>query len=199
MSSLLDLLSSELSQSTVQQVISSQLGTDPATTQKAIGAALPMLMGALGRNATTNDGAQALSSALRRDHDGSILNDLAGSLGNQSVLNDGQAILGHVLGGKRGTIEGALGSATGMDTNQVGQLLAMLAPVVLGQLGKTQQQGGLDANALAGLLGGERQAAESQLGGFASLLDMDGDGSIVDDVMNIGTQVLGGLFGGRKQ
>lgn len=198
MSSILDLLGSELGQSTIQQVIGNQLGTDSETTQKAIGAALPILMGALGRNAATPEGAKALSNALSRDHDGSILTNLTGALGSQNVMDDGQAILGHVLGGKRDTIESALGSATGMDSGQVGQLMAMLAPVVLGQLGKTQRESGLDAGALAGLLGGERKAAESQLGGFASLLDMDGDGSIVDDVVNIGSKVLGGLFGGRK-
>ena len=198
MSSILDLLGSELGQSAIQQVIGSQLGTDSETTQQAIGAALPMLMGALGRNAATPEGAEALAGALNRDHDGSILGDLAGTLGNADTANAGSAILGHVLGGQQGTIENALGQATGMDAGSAGQLMAMLAPIVMGQLGKTQSEGGLDADALAGLLGSEREAATSQLGGMASLLDMDGDGSIVDDVMNIGSQVLGGLFGGKK-
>ncbi|MBV7335992.1 DUF937 domain-containing protein [Chloroflexi bacterium TSY] len=198
MSSILDLLDGELGQSAVQQVIGGQLGADSATTQKAIGAALPMLIGALGRNSATTEGAEALSSALSKKHNGSILDDLQGALGNADVLRDGSAILGHVLGGRQGNIESALERATGLDSGAAGQLLSMLAPIVLGQLGKTQRENGLDANGLAGLLGGEQTGADSALGGMAQLLDMDGDGNITDDMLNLGSKLIGGLFGSRN-
>ena len=196
MSSLLDMLSGQLGQEAVRQV-SRQLGADEETTQQAIGAALPMLVGALDRNASSTDGAEALSRALQRDHDGSILDDLSTQIANPETAQTGAAILGHVLGGKQGNVETGISRTTGLDQGSTGQLLAMLAPVVLGALGKQQRSQGLDAGALAGLLGNERQATESSLGGLSQLLDMDGDGEVTDDILNMGVNLLGGWLKNR--
>src|SRR5690554_6971370 len=87
------------------QQVSSQLGIGEQQTSQAVGAALPLLMGALGRNASQPQGAQALLGALQKDHAGSGGN-IAGLLG--SVLGggggrqaDGAGILGHILGGNQ--------------------------------------------------------------------------------------------------
>lgn len=175
--------------------LGAQLGADPATTQKAVGAALPLLMGALGKNASSQDGAAALFNALKGKHDGSVLNDLDGFITKGGDLQDGRGILRHTLGSKQSGIEQALSQATGLGSDSTGNLLAMLAPVVLGALGQQTRQQGLDVGGLAQLLMGEQKQAQSQLGGLSRLLDMDGDGSIVDDVVNLGSKLLGGLFG----
>ena len=60
-------LAAQLQGEPVQQ-ISSRLGIDPAQAQAAIGAALPLLLGALGRNARDLRGAESLEGALRQDH-----------------------------------------------------------------------------------------------------------------------------------
>jgi len=191
--SLLNSLIEEFGDDAIQQ-ISGQIGADSAGTQQAISAALPMLMGALGRNASSDDGAQALTNALAKDHDGSILNDLSSAFSDPNTASTGSSILGHVLGGKQDNVVQGLSQSSGLDSGSIGKLLPMLAPVVMGALGKQQSQGGLDAAGIASMLSGERQQAESQLGGLAQLLDMDNDGSIVDDVMNLGGKVLGGMF-----
>ena len=196
MSSLLNTIAGQLDEQTVHQ-ISSQLGADDTTTQQAISAALPMLVGALGRNAATSDGAQALDNALARDHDGSILNDLPAMVASNATMQDGEAILGHVLGNRRNNVENGISQVTGLDQGSTGQLLTMLAPIVLGALGQQKQQQGLDVQALAGLLTQERQASESSLGGFAQLLDLDGDGEISDEIIGIGSSLLNNLFSGR--
>lgn len=172
------------------QQVSAQLGADPTSTQTAIQAALPVLLGALAKNSASPTGADALSGALDRDHDGSILDDLTGFLGNPSQ-GSGAGILRHVLGQRQAAVESGIGKATGMDTNQIAKLLPILAPIVLGYLGKQKRQQGLDARALASLLGTQQQQAQSQNPGLAmltKLLDSDGDGSIIDD--------LGGMLGG---
>jgi len=195
MDSLLGTLTQQLGGNAVQQ-LSAQLGTDPASTQKAVGAALPLLLGALGGNAAKPEGAAALSNALQRDHDGSVLNDVTGFLAAGGNTQAGTGILQHVLGEKQGLIEQTLSQSTGLTASSTGQLLAMLAPLVMGAVGQTQQQQGLNASGLANLLGGEQQQADSMLGGLATqLLDQNNDGSIVDDVMKIGSNLLGGLFG----
>lgn len=175
--------------------LGAQLGADPATTQKAVGAALPLLLGALGNNASSTDGAAALFGALSNKHDGSVLNDLSGFISKGGDIQDGKGILRHTLGSKQSGIEQALSQATGLGADSTGNLLAMLAPVVMGALGQKTRSEGLDIGGLAQLLMGEKQQATSQLGGLSSLLDMDGDGSIIDDVVNLGSKLLGGLFG----
>src|SRR3546814_12505312 len=69
MATLTDDLASQLQGAPVQQV-AQQLGIDSSQASSAIGAALPLLMGALGRNASQPEGAQALFGALQKDHAG---------------------------------------------------------------------------------------------------------------------------------
>ncbi len=192
--SILNVLAQQLGGSTINQ-LSQQLGTDPQSTQTAVNAALPLLLSALGRNTENPQGAQSLFNAVTNDHDGSILNDVAGFLMSGGNPQTGNGILGHVLGSARPNVEQGISQVSGLNQSTTSQLLTMLAPLVMGGLGQVQQQQGLDASGLASLLGGARENANSQLGGLASLLDMNHDGSIMDEVLSIGSKVLGGLFG----
>jgi hypothetical protein len=135
--------------------MSQALGADERTTGNAVQAALSMLLGALAHNSSTPTGASSLLGALERDHDGSVLDDVAGFLGGSS---SGQGILGHVFGNKLGAVQNGLGQATGLDASSAGNLLTMLAPIVMGALGRTNRQGGLDVSSLGGLLGGRESA-----------------------------------------
>ncbi len=194
MDSILQTVLGQLSGDTLDGM-SKQLDADNQSVERAIGMALPMLLGSLNRNASSADGAQALANALARDHDGSILNDLPRNLGRREVADDGLAILGHVFGDKRERVGQNLGRASGLESGTTTQLLSMLAPVVLGALGKAQRQKGLDAAGLTSMLAQERQQADSQLPGIAQLLDMDADGDISDEVISLGGSLLGGLLG----
>lgn len=176
------------------RMVANKLGIPESVARMAISAALPLILGGLGRNASNPQGASALAGAIDRDHSGGILDDVLGALGNNSQQDDGAAILGHILGNKQGNAQHALGQSTGLDDNQAADLMKMLAPVVMGQLGQTKQQQGLDASGLADLLGQERQVSDERLGGMAGLLDMDGDGDVTDDMMKLGSSLLGGLF-----
>jgi hypothetical protein len=195
--SILSQVTQQLGGDTVTQ-LSRQLGIDERSAQGAINAALPLLVGALGRNTSTAEGAQSLFNALARDHDGSVLDNVAGYMlggGNQQA---GNGILGHVLGNKRPGVEQSIAQMTGLDAGTVGQMMTMVAPLLMGALGKVQHQQGLGVDDLAQLLGGARQEADSQMGGLAQLLDMNNDGSVVDDVLTLGSQLLGGLFGRKN-
>ncbi len=200
MNPLLDLLQGQIGGGALAQV-SQRLGADQGQTTQAVAAALPMLLGALARNAAKPDGAQALHGALTRDHDGRALDDLPGAL-NRPDTADGNAILGHVFGERRGAVETGVSRVSGLDGQRTGQLMAMLAPVVMGALGRMQRQKNLDSAGLASALAGERQGVErasAGLGGLTALLDADGDGQIMDDVVGkLGNGVLGGLFGSKK-
>jgi hypothetical protein len=193
MAGLLDLLGARLDSGAVQQ-ISDRLGADRNATSTAVSAALPLLLGALARNASDPDGARQLHDALARDHDGSRLDRLPDP---DAVRPEGDAILRHVLGDRRGLAEQGIAKASGLDLAKVGPLLAMLAPVVMGALGKTRNERGLGPQDLSVLLGNERDAigaaSPGMMGALSQLLDRDRDGSVVDDLGGM----LGGLFGRR--
>jgi len=200
-SSMLEALSSQLGAGGIDQ-IASQLGLGRDQTAKAVSAALPMLLGGMMKNAESTDGAAALLGAIKRDHDGSILDDIGGFLGQGSgAANAGMGILKHVFGGRESKVENALAGTSGINAGQMQQILAMLAPLVLGMLGKNQRQQGFDIGGLTDLLGSERKVAEKKAPGavdlIGSLLDSDGDGSVTDDLAKLGGGLLGGLFGGK--
>lgn len=201
-SSIFDLVTSQLGSGQLSQ-IQEQLGLDERTTQKAVPAALGTLLGALAKNSQSSSGAEALLGALTKDHDGSVLDDLAGALGGSEGLSAGNSILKHVLGGSRGSVETGLGRSLGVDQGQMGQLLALLAPIIMGALGKARREQGFDAGSLAKTLGRERSVVQqkmpSGLGGLGSIFDADGDGDFVDDLAK---KAAGGFFkrllGGRR-
>ena len=176
--------------------IGQQIGADEQTTGSALSAALPLLLSALANNASKPEGAQALHQALANDHNGSILNDVSGFLDNPQAVN-GVGILGHVLGGREPIVTQGLAQGTGLNTNQVGQLLQIAAPLVMGMLGKQRQQNGLDPNGLSTFLGGQQQAAQQSnpdiMGVVNNRLDSNKDGSAMDEVLGM----VGKLFGGK--
>ena len=182
-----------------QQIIgsaASQLGINESQAQTAVSAAVPFLLSALNKNAQ-NGGADGIASALGQ-HDGSILDNLSGFLGQGGNQQDGLGILGHVLGNNQQNVESAISKESGLNMGQVTQILALVAPIVMGYLGKQKQSEGLDSNGIAGLLGGlvgGSNATANQgginLGGFEKLLDQDGDGQLgIGDAMGL----LGGFF-----
>jgi hypothetical protein len=176
--------------------ISQQIGADEKTTQSALATALPLLVSALANNASKPDGAQSLHQALVKDHDGSILGNVDGFLSNPAVAN-GAGILNHVLGAQQPTIKQGLAQSTGLQSDQIGQLLQIAAPLVMGALGQQQQQQNFDPGSLSAFLGGQQQTAQQanpdMMSTLNNLLDMNKDGSAVDDVVGL----VGKLFGGK--
>ena len=206
MAGLLDLLNSDLGKQVINGV--SQETRQPADkTATVLQMGLPLLMGAMKRNASTPDGAAGLLGALNGKHDGSILDNLGGLFGGgveEDVKIDGLGILGHVLGGSQDNVVGALSKKSGMDSNSVMQILQVAAPIILGYLGKQSRQQNVQSSSgldglLGGMLGGGRKQQRKQQSLIESLLDGDNDGSILDDVagmvLSSGGQKKGGLGG----
>ena len=189
--SLVEQLLSQLQGAPMAQ-IASQLGVDQQQTESAVGAAVPMLLGMLGNNANQGGGADALFGALMRDHapaqaqgfgGGDLLGSVLGSvLGGGQGQGAGSAILGHIFGGQQQQAESSLGQASGLGGGNAGQLLAILAPIVMSFLANKVQGNGLDAGGLGQVLQQERAQTQQQggLGGslLTSMLDQDGDGQL---------------------
>ncbi|UAB80747.1 DUF937 domain-containing protein [Marixanthomonas sp. SCSIO 43207] len=204
MAGILDLLNSD----TGKQIISgiSNETKQPADkTASVLSMGLPILMGAMKRNANSQEGAMGLMNALSNSkHDGNVLDNLSGFFGggvNEDKKIDGLGILGHVLGGSQDNVVGALSKKSGIDSSSVMQILQVAAPILLGYLGKEKRQQNVDSQSgitslLGNLMAGntqEEQQKEQSL--IESLLDGDNDGSIIDDVagMVLGGSKKGGL------
>ncbi|MGB3774985.1 MAG: DUF937 domain-containing protein [Leeuwenhoekiella sp.] len=210
MAGLLDLLNSENAQKLISST-SRETGASEEKTSSILNMSLRLLMGAMNKNTNTEQGASSLLSALSNKHDGSILDNLGSILGgdgvDQSVKKDGEGILGHVLGGKQSMIQQTIAQKEGLDAGTVGQILKIAAPIVLGFLGKKKQENNISepsglSGLLGGLLGGSSAGGERSM--IETLLDSNGDGSIIDDVSGMllggkdkkgGAGGLGGLFG----
>ncbi len=194
MFSLEELLGQQQGSQAVDQ-ISQTVGSQPSLVNSAIQMALPALINGLANNAATPEGAQNLNTALEQ-HDGGILDNL-GSLGSlaSSIFGGGQSspqldaggILGHILGGSQGNVTQQISNQSGLGAGQVAQILMMLAPIVMGYLGRQKQQNNLDAGGLSAMLGGQQQQIQqAPQGGFLqNMLDSNHDGNITDDIASM--------------
>ena len=187
------LLDDALNNDTIKQ-ISQQLETDEGTTNNAIQAALPMLLGGLASNSASEGGLSSLLSALDRDHDGSILDDLEGYL-SDFLSGRGSSILGHIFGGSQGAVEESVSQASGLHMSKVGPMLMMLAPIVMGALGRARRQEGIGEGDLHGELSGAAQQAGANsglLGALSSMLDKNRDVSVVEEIKEMLGRAVGG-------
>ena len=195
---ILDLLQGNLPDG-VLDLMSDQMGGAPKDqTAAAANGIISTLIAAISKNAATPSGANALVSALDRDHDGSVLDDVVGFLSGQkqasnaSMLN-GAGILKHVLGGKQNNVVDMIGRMSGMDQSNVGKMMMMLAPMVMGALGKARNSEGLKVDGSSQLLTqtvhseAQQRSEMSLIGRF---LDQDGDGSVLDDLANMGMKAF---------
>lgn len=170
------------------RTIAQRFGISETTANTAIQIGVPLILAALARNASQPQEAQNLHQAVATDHDGSIFDNLTGYLQNPQSAN-GAGILGHVFGSQKPAVENNLAQATGIDQSSAGSLLETLAPLVMGSLGRAQQQNGLDASGLSDLLNNQQQQAQANAPGamsmLSSLLDQNKDGSSMDDLQRM--------------
>lgn len=208
MANLLDLLQGQLNEGLVDQLSQQLGGADRQQTANAAQGILSTLVTALAKNAASPEGAASLNNALERDHDGGLLENLAGLFTNGNVppqqarAANGAGIIKNVLGDRQGGIVEMISQMSGLDSNKTGNLMTMLAPMVMGMLGQHKRQQGLDIGGIAGLLNGtvdnQRQSGNPLMDMATRFLDKDGDGSVVDDVAGmIGKGLLSKLFGGK--
>lgn len=183
--------------------LSKQLGAqDPNQVKRASMGISELLLNAIANNANNSQRGGGLYGAIKKDHDGGILGDLMNVLGgkrevqNPSTMN-GTGIINHLLGKRQLEAAQVIQQMSGLDIFKSGVLMQLIAPVVMGVVGQTQKSSSLDLGGLAKVLMGgvqQQQQGSSQGGGlgsvFGKLLDMDGDGSMMDDLLNMGMKIL---------
>jgi len=206
MASILDLLNTETGDQFVNKA-SAKTTADKSKVNSVLGMALPLILSAMKRNAKDPKGAESLDRALQSEkHNGDVLNNLQNK-NPEELTGEGSKILNHVLGPKQSGISKTIAGAINIDEASVNRILEMAAPVVMSVLGQQKRKDNVGASGLTGLLGsvmGSNASHDQSL--LETLLDADGDGSVIDDVAGMvfggkkdkkGGGLLGGMLGGK--
>ena len=178
--------------------IGDRIGADPAQTQTAVSAAIPVLLAALGQEANS----PGLRQAIEQDHDGSVIDNLDSYVEGTAALNpratDGVGILEHTLGDRRQEVAHALSAKTGLDLGSIMHLLPILAPIVMGMLGKKARTEGAGGGVgdLGSILGGLTGSSGTG-GGLGDILGGLTDGSARPGSGAASGGGLGDLLGSR--
>lgn len=213
--SLLDLLTGNTGNQVATQA-ENKFGVSKTQILALLAVAAPLVISYLRNKSQDSKEAEALNNALDKDHDGSILDDVSQADARQ---NEGGSILSHVFGNDKSAVENNLSQNTGISIDKIGPILAMLAPVIMGYIGKEKQQNNVGAGGIGDLLGGILGNAQNQsqassdplsnilgsvLGGGASQSN-GGLGDILGSVLGGGNNkqsgglgdILGGFLGGK--
>ena len=209
---LLDMIMSAQGGATAQQA-GAQLGLNQQQSQNAIAALLPAISSALKKNTANPQGLAGLLGALQGGQHEQYLENPQ-MLGQPQTVNDGNAILGHLFGSKdvSRAVAGHAAQQTGIGADVLKKLLPLVATMAMGSLSKQTKaptmQSALTGLAMQHLMGGQkksglgailgavtgangRQQRQTQqthqqgIGIIGKLLDADGDGSVMDDVLNM--------------
>lgn len=179
----------------VKDKLGAQTGQGSGVSNDAIQTTLDAILGGLKSNTSTKSGADTLDTTIAKNHDGSILSDLAGAIGGSSNTSDGGKILDHIFGSNKDDVASKVGKQTGLDKKAAIALMIALAPVVLAQLGKMKQDKNMSARDVADQVqqSAQQSSGSGGLGGLvSSMLDQNHDGNVVDDVLRFGESFLGG-------
>ncbi len=172
--------------------IGSSLGVSSSQANSVISMLMPAVLGGLQKNAENPDEAEKIVNTLQKHHvGGEVFNDIE-NLISHPENQKGDGILRHVLGDKREVVEQKIAQQSGMDLNMVSKIFTMVAPLVMGEVGKKLTGGNSSSSSfsssdlLSTLFGGEKKSQAKEQSFLTSLLDQDGDGEIMDDVLKIG-------------
>ncbi|MBO5521247.1 MAG: DUF937 domain-containing protein [Eubacterium sp.] len=172
---LMNLLLSSLTSTQSLDSVAKKTGLSSSKTKLLLMIAIPILLKAMKNNASDKEGALSLLGALAQHKDTRSVEEQLGA----ADLEDGAKIIGHILGSDYSGVINQLTSETGLTSDEVGQTLNSIAPVLLSGLSdattaaSTQQAeaqkpaGGLSAVAglFGSLLGGAKKEEEDEIGG----------------------------------
>ena len=179
------------------QSMARELGISPQQAQSGAAALLPAILGGFKKQAQAPAGLDGLGGLLGQLGGGSLLDNVHAA--QPTNVDLGNNVLGQIFGGKEVSRNVASNAATqtGLDPSLLKKMLPILAMMAAGYMARQHSgdsaaaaaagpSGGL-GSLLGGLLGGGRAsaAAPQQAGGLGSLLDLNGNGNPLDDIIGM--------------
>ena len=138
--------------------MASLLGLDRAATQKTVDVAVPALLSGFANLAASPEGARQLSTAVAEQPQ-NTLGNLAQMLeGSARIADSGKSLLASLLGGGTlTTLASGVSKFAGVSDAASGSVLGLLAPAMLGILGRKQREEGLSTSDLAQMLTAQKK------------------------------------------
>lgn len=172
------------------EAIARDLGVSERQVEVGASALLPAILGGFRKSAPAA-GAGGFGELLERLGGGGLLDSVLAP--EPTPVERGNDVLGQIFGTKdvSRTVAQHAADQTGLEPSMLKKMLPLLAMLVTGYLAKkrgTAGTAGLGGNDLGGLLGdllggGSAPQASGGLGGLASMLDADGNGNPLDDIL----------------
>ncbi len=182
--------------------MAAELGVSEAQAASGAQALIPAILGGFKKQAQSQpNGLEGLGGLLGKLGGGSLLDNVLSP--QPTNVNQGNDVLGQIFGSKdvSRTVASNAASQTGLDPSVLKKMLPVLAMMVAGYMAKQRGGDSNDAAAssgglgglggmLGGLLGGAGGSG-GKAGGLAGMLDMNGDGNALDDIMRMAGKVTG--------
>ena len=179
-----------LQQSGGIETMARELGVNESVAQAGAAALLPSILGGFKKTTQAQpSGLDGLGGLLGQLGGGGLLDSVLGS--QPTPVNQGNEILGQIFGSKEvsRTVAAGAEQQTGISSDLLKKMLPVVAMMVAGYMAKQggdeSSNGGALGGLIGGLLGGGSKASSGGLGGLASLLDLDGDGNPLDDIIGM--------------
>src|SRR6186713_1804804 len=148
--------------------LSDWVGLDTENTRQVTESAVPLSVASLANHVNTPESARSLLDLFRGGGVEALgTEDLervvseAGSL--DRIARKGEGLLGKIFRGDLGSIAATLAGHLGISQGAISKLMAVIAPIVMGYLGKTVLTKNLDAGGFLGFLKEQGRAAASLL------------------------------------
>lgn len=189
------------------QSVARDLGVSQSDAATGAEALLPAILGGLKKQAQAApaDGLGGLGGLLGQLGGGSLLDQVLSP--QPTDVGPGNDVLGQIFGSKdvSRSVAQSASAQTGLDPGLLKKMLPMLAMLVTGYLAKQGQAapaqqsesgGGGLGGLLGGLLGGGAAAAAGGgpaaggFGGLGAMLDMNGDGNALDDILRMAGKAM---------
>ena len=168
--------------------IARELGVNEAQAASGAAALLPSIMGGFKKQAAATGGAEGLGGLLGQMGGAGLLENLLSQ--SPTDVTKGNDVLGQIFGSKEVSraVAQKASAQSGLDTGLLKKMLPMLAMAAAGMMAKSAapaqpSSGGGLGGLLGGLLGGG--GGGCAMGGLAAMLDRDGDGNPLDDIMGM--------------
>ena len=181
------------------QSIARELGISEAQVASGAAALSPAIFGGFKKQVQSQpDGLAGLGGLLGQLGGGSLLDDVLGQ--HPTDVSQGNGVLGRIFGSKdvSRTVSQDASTKTGLEVGILKKMLPMLAMLVAGYFAKRHANAGASqpspqAGGLGGLLGGLLGGGQSEGtgGGIGSMLDMNGDGNPLDDILRMAGKAVG--------
>ncbi|HVZ15500.1 MAG TPA: OmpA family protein [Terriglobales bacterium] len=167
----------------VMQSASSLVGESGTSTVNAMHGAVPGLLGGLLNYTSTREGADSLAGAMRQGNYGAVLDNptslFSGGSATSSMSSVGQSLIGRIFGNRASSVADAIASSSGVRSSSASTLMSLMAPLVLGVMGKMIGSQGVSGASISNLLQSHRSdIVGSSPPGLSRLLGFSGTGPV---------------------